>query len=352
MVHIVRAFFTVFFSIILTQSISWATRFEVVGYDLNTNLVNYRKIARTKVNSKKRKPGAVKISIHNNVAAQEQLVPANAEVTVPNYPVDSKCPSVNAFRSPDGTMILKYTDLNRLELWDAQGCVVVWIIELEPGFRYATFSPDSKKILAFFEYTFSVWDLDSGALLGNFVQSIMGNKESLITAIAMSHNGKTIAVGSEEGMVSLWDVDGHRLISEFSAHNGRIYFIRFQKDGRKLITYGEHKGMARADVPEIATYKTVEWVLVPQILREPERLLDRDMADYIEVISQYLEEAESKNRRCSYRGLIRYMSNRGQINNKDAKIIESTYFNRLDDDAKAYLNERIPGRPVPKKIAD
>ncbi len=57
-----------------------------------------------------------------------------------------------------------------------------------------------------------------------------------VQAVAISPDGKTIASGSIDGMVNLWDADTHQLINSFQAHQAAVRSIVFQINGKFLIT--------------------------------------------------------------------------------------------------------------------
>ena len=64
------------------------------------------------------------------------------------------------------------------------------------------FSPDGKILLGSksLESRLQLWDVDTGISLG----TLLGHTEPIETLV-FSHDGKTLASGSEDGTVLLWD---------------------------------------------------------------------------------------------------------------------------------------------------
>ncbi|MFN0138377.1 MAG: protein kinase domain-containing protein [Phycisphaerae bacterium] len=52
----------------------------------------------------------------------------------------------------------------------------------------------------------------------------------------LSPDGRVLAVGDNRGMVRLWNVDERRQIGQWQAHPGRIYAIRFDPRGGRILT--------------------------------------------------------------------------------------------------------------------
>ena len=70
------------------------------------------------------------------------------------------------------------------------------------GINLMRFSPDGKTLLdsKWSEARIQLWDVDTGRSLG----TLSGHTEPIETLV-FSHDGKTLASGSEDGTVLLWD---------------------------------------------------------------------------------------------------------------------------------------------------
>ena len=111
--------------------------------------------------------------------------------------------------SPDGTLLaLGHRD--GIVLWDVTLIGFRKRIEIPDSWRgfedVLTFSPDGKTLLAptleMWDPLIKLWDVDTGQDLG----TLSGHTEPVETLV-FSHDGKTLASGSQDGTVLLWDWD-------------------------------------------------------------------------------------------------------------------------------------------------
>jgi WD40 repeat protein len=111
--------------------------------------------------------------------------------------------------SPDGTLLaLGHRD--GIVLWDVTLIGFRKRIEIPDSWRgfedVLTFSPDGKTLLAptleIWDPLIKLWDVDTGQDLG----TLSGHTEPIETLV-FSHDGKTLASGSQDGTVLLWDWD-------------------------------------------------------------------------------------------------------------------------------------------------
>ncbi len=76
-------------------------------------------------------------------------------------------------------------------------------------------------------------------LLGGWVAGSWDAWSMGIAAVDFRADGHGVAVGDQEGGVTLWDVALGEEIRRFSAHAGAVSGVEFSADGRKLFTSGE-----------------------------------------------------------------------------------------------------------------
>jgi hypothetical protein len=63
--------------------------------------------------------------------------------------------------------------------------------------------------------------------------------EPLPWPLAFSRDGRTIALGTNDGLVRLWDVISGREYIPLAGHQGRIRCLTFPPDGKTLVSFGE-----------------------------------------------------------------------------------------------------------------
>ena len=101
------------------------------------------------------------------------------------------------------------------------------------------YSHDGSKALVVAGKELHVWDLARGERLGAY--PVSGGKTSLRT-LAVSPDGRVAVIGDSEGTVSEWDLQEHRVVSQFatgrkatSSRNGLVS-ARYSPDGRRILT--------------------------------------------------------------------------------------------------------------------
>nr|WP_277349569.1 helix-turn-helix domain-containing protein [Streptomyces sp. S3(2020)] len=60
-----------------------------------------------------------------------------------------------------------------------------------------------------------------------------------VTALAYGDGGRTLAVGSQDGTVELWDVSGHSRTLTLTPHQGAIRALHFAPNGNRMAVVGE-----------------------------------------------------------------------------------------------------------------
>ncbi|MEU7156821.1 nSTAND1 domain-containing NTPase [Streptomyces chrestomyceticus] len=91
-----------------------------------------------------------------------------------------------------------------------------------------------------------------GSLLsayGAFRANQFTGHTGVVTAVAFSPDGRTLATGSVDRTVKLWDTATDRLRGTFIGHIGPVYALAFSPDGRYLATAGDDTTVRLWDVP-------------------------------------------------------------------------------------------------------
>ncbi|KAG2151669.1 quinon protein alcohol dehydrogenase-like superfamily [Suillus bovinus] len=136
------------------------------------------------------------------------------------------------------------------------------VVHLPGGQHIVACSPDG---------SLRLWDRESGAQIGGAWwdrnNAVSEGCYSAVRCIALSPNGKTIASGSEDGKVRLWEVETRKLIATWTGVAGNMLLaLCWRADGKRVVTgSASWDGTARVwDVDSGRTVLTIntgrEWV--------------------------------------------------------------------------------------------
>jgi WD40 repeat protein len=98
------------------------------------------------------------------------------------------------------------------------------------------FSPDGQQVLAVGGKRVYVWDTASGKVVNNFALNTAAVKA------AFSPDGKRLATGGGDGLVTLWDVTTGQQLLALSGFSDLIMALAFSPDGTRLAGGGEDGG--------------------------------------------------------------------------------------------------------------
>ncbi|KAG2078573.1 WD40 repeat-like protein [Suillus decipiens] len=101
---------------------------------------------------------------------------------------------------------------------------ITHILHLPNGQRILIHSTDNG--------SFQVWDLEKGM---QFVGE-WEDKETGVEAVVLSPNGKTIATGSEDGTVELWNADTGKVIKTLNGHTKEVKSVCWSSDGEQVVS--------------------------------------------------------------------------------------------------------------------
>ncbi|HKB04258.1 MAG TPA: sigma-70 family RNA polymerase sigma factor [Gemmataceae bacterium] len=146
--------------------------------------------------------------------------------------------------SPDDNILATGGSDQFARLWDPSTGRQLQALRHFGWVRTLVWAPDGKTL-----YTGSdgqgvrQWDVGTGKEVGRFGQS-----DGMVTALALTRDGKTLAYVEESLTVVVRDIPGGRELFRFSADE-RAYRLAFSPDGKTLAVGGELKQIRRREIP-------------------------------------------------------------------------------------------------------
>jgi WD40 repeat protein/predicted Ser/Thr protein kinase len=99
------------------------------------------------------------------------------------------------------------------------------------------FSPDDKTIASgSVDRTVKLWDAETGTLK----RTITGHSNS-VSSVAFARDGKTLFSGSSDGTIYLWNVQSAALENKLKGHRGDIVALAISLDGKTLVSGSSDK---------------------------------------------------------------------------------------------------------------
>ncbi|KAG8532992.1 uncharacterized protein KY384_001774 [Bacidia gigantensis] len=127
------------------------------------------------------------------------------------------------------------------------------------GVSALSFSHDGKTIASgSYDRSLKIWNSANGALQENFRGSTDSQESPAILTVAYSRDGKWLAYGNDSGIITICDCEAGYTKKIFAGHAGKVQSVEFSRDSNRLLSSGSD------DV--IKVWNVTSFVLIVQII--------------------------------------------------------------------------------------
>ncbi len=94
------------------------------------------------------------------------------------------------------------------------------------------FSPDGKTLASgSFDNTIKLWNIKTGK-----VNNTLQGHSNFVNSVAFSPDGKILTSGSNDSTIKLWNIKTGKVINTLKGYSGSVYSVAFSPDGKTLAT--------------------------------------------------------------------------------------------------------------------
>jgi WD40 repeat protein len=137
--------------------------------------------------------------------------------------------------SPDGQTIATAGADGMVRLWRTSTSEPIVLDLHERPAPFVAFCPDGRALVTATPQSVQCWDAATAQPMG---AAIRPGSEIAPGAVALSPDGRTIAVGSRDGAVRLWEAATATALGTALGHHGGVSAVAFRNDGQVVATAG------------------------------------------------------------------------------------------------------------------
>ena len=155
--------------------------------------------------------------------------------------------------SPDGTIIACTTFNQSVVLWDVAASVPIDTLpHFSGGYSVVAYSPDGKTITVGGNFgVVSIWDANTGNRRHELREHLI--HATAVSGVAYSPDSQTVASGCEDGTVRFWNTATGALKHTITGHSNAIHTLAYSPDGNTLAVGGDDS-VRTAGLWDVATH--------------------------------------------------------------------------------------------------
>jgi WD40 repeat protein/serine/threonine protein kinase len=140
--------------------------------------------------------------------------------------------------SPDGKLIASGSEDDTVKIWDASNGKELYTLKFQTGhIRSVDFAPSSKQIVVASDFATVIWDV----LTGKEIRTLEQHKGEWGHAVGFSPDGNTLASGSLDKTIGLWNTTKGEITQTLKGHTDIVTSVDFSSDGNYLASGSSDK---------------------------------------------------------------------------------------------------------------